>query len=310
MERGVEIMSILILGGAGFIGRNLARAMSDKGVDVLVYDRVPPMGGGRIRYFFGELGDMECLRGVIESEAVDTVVHCVSSLVPSSPLERLELEFSQVIQPSLRLFEHLARLGVRLVFLSSGGAVYGNWKGDPYVESDPLRPINYYGQSKVMMEEFIGLCHRTRGLDYIVLRPSNPFGPGQNIDGIQGVIAVAIGRILRGLPVTVFGDGENVRDYIFIDDCTATIAELLDKGAPNDVYNVCSGYHLSINEIIGLIETISGRKAVIDWQPARPSDSRRIVLNGSKTASLVGGNCLPIEVGMRHFYDYVSRDFK
>jgi UDP-glucose 4-epimerase len=303
-------MSVLILGGAGFIGRNLARTMSDRGVDALVYDRVPPMGGGRSRYFIGELGDLECLRGVIESEAVDTVVHCVSSLVPSSSLEHLEREFSQVIQPSLRLFEHLARLGIKLAFLSSGGTVYGNWKGVPYVEGDPLRPINYYGQSKAMMEEFIGLCHRTRGLDYIVLRPSNPFGPGQNIDGIQGVIAVAIGRILRGLPITVFGDGENVRDYIFIDDCTAIIAELLEKGVPNDVYNVGSGYHLSINEIVGILETISGRKAVIDWQPARASDSRRIVLDSSKTASVVGRTCLPIEAGMRRFYEYVSRDFE
>ena len=305
-------MRVLLLGGAGFIGSHLATALSLRGehaVSVLEptsasIDRIQHLP---IHLYRGSLSDTELLESILVQEDIQAVIHLVSTLVPGCGFADFEKEFEQVVAPSIRLMELCSKHHVKLVYFSSGGTVYGERSTfEPFTEKDTLAPISHYGWSKQMMEESIRYMHRTQGLRYLILRPSNAYGPGQNLHGRQGLIAVALGKALHKEAVSVWGDGIAVRDYIYIDDLVQATLSLLGKEAAFDkTFNVGSGVGYSVNDILRILKEVSGLEVSINYLPARQEDVSHVVLAIDKIREMIDFQPIGIQEGIRRFASFV-----
>lgn len=305
-------MRVLLLGGAGFIGSHLATALSLRGehaVSVLEptsasIDRIQHLP---IHLYRGSLSDTELLESILVQEDIQAVIHLVSTLVPGCGFTDFEKEFEQVVAPSIRLMELCSKHHVKLVYFSSGGTVYGERATlAQFTEKDALTPISHYGWSKQMMEESIRYMHRTQGLRYLILRPSNAYGPGQNLHGRQGLIAVALGKALRKEAVSVWGDGIAVRDYIYIDDLVQATLSLLGKEAAFDnTFNVGSGVGYSVNDILRILKEVSGLEVSINYLPARQEDVSHVVLAIDRIREMIDFQPIGIQEGIRRFASFV-----
>lgn len=305
---------ILFIGGAGFIGSNLVKTFvaEPEKYEVHVMEpsaaNVSRLEGLNVALHRGAISDTGALRRLIEEAGIDTVVHLVSTLIPGSSYEDYKNEFQNVIFPSVELMELCAQQGVKFVYFSSGGTIYGNRKDfRPFVETDTMAPISYYGWGKQMMENGIQFMHRTQGLDYLIVRPSNPYGHGQNIHGRQGLVAVAIGRLLEGKPVEVWGDGSAVRDYIYIDDLAKIFYLLVDSDVKNTELNLGSGRGYSVNDVLAFLKIASGVDFPIVYKNPRPVDVSNMVLDVSRLRSYVDVEFTPFMDGIRKFYNETTR---
>jgi UDP-glucose 4-epimerase len=173
----------------------------------------------------------------------------------------------------------------RVVFSSSGGTVYGVPRAVPITEEHPTNPLCSYGITKLAVEKYIALYHHLNGLDYRIIRFSNPYGPRQSIDSAQGAVAVFLGHALHNSPITVWGDGSVRRDYIHIDDAAAVCATAATRDIPPGIYNVGSGKSISVNELLDTIKSVVGRLPEIKRTPGRKIDVPENVLDTSKIHS-------------------------
>lgn len=304
---------LLFIGGAGYIGSNLIRTLKAKGFDIYVIEPegayIDRLDGLDIQLSHGSLNDVEFIKGFIEQYSIQIVVHLVSTLIPGSTYEDYKREYKNVIFPSIELMELCAERGVKFVYFSSGGTIYGN-RNDvlPFVENDPMAPISYYGWSKQMMENSILFMHRTKGLNYLIVRPSNPYGHGQNLYGKQGLVAVAIGKILKGEPIDVWGDGSAVRDYIYIDDLAKVFVQLIDKDVKNTTLNIGSGRGYSVNDVLAFLKIVTHKDFKIDYQNPRPVDVSNMVLDPRNLKQYVDIEFTPFMEGIRAFYEESKRE--
>ena len=301
--------NILFIGGAGFIGSNLIRCLKRQAskTDIYVLEpafaNVSRLEGEDMQIFRGELSDTDLVQSIIEANHIDTVVHLVATIIPGSSFEDYKREYQQVIFPTIELMQICAKRNIRFVYFSSGGTVYGNRSDmEPFKETDAMAPISYYGWSKQMMENSILYVHRTTGLNYLILRPSNPYGHGQNIHAKQGLIAVALGKILAGEPISVWGDGSNVRDYIYIDDLCQAVVQLLMQDVSNTTINIGSGVGTSINDIIEVLKDVVEEEVKVDYQPARSVDVSHMILDMTRLREYVDIELTPLRTGIERFY--------
>jgi UDP-glucose 4-epimerase len=305
---------ILFLGGAGFIGSNVIQALkkqecNDVSIFVLEpsFANVSRLDGEDVQIYRGELSDIDFVQSIIEANQIDTVVHLVATIIPGSTFEDYKREYQHVIFPTIELMQICAQRNIRFVYFSSGGTVYGNRTDmTPFKETDAMAPISYYGWSKQMMENSILYVHRTTGLKYLIVRPSNPYGHGQNIHAKQGLVAVALGKILAGEPITVWGDGSNVRDYIYIDDLCEAVVQLLEKEVCNTTINIGSGQGASINDIINVLKEVVSEKVKVDYQPARSVDVSHMILDTTRLQQYVNLKITPLREGIEAFYRQVK----
>lgn len=303
---------MLFIGGAGFIGSNLIKALGKNKYSITVIEPegadVRRLDGIDINIAMGSLDDVEFIKQVIDQQGIQIVVHLVSTLIPGSSYEDYKREYKNVIFPSIELMELCAQKGTRFVYFSSGGTIYGN-RNDvlPFIENDSMAPISYYGWSKQMMENSILYMHRTKGLDYLIVRPSNPYGHGQNLYGKQGLVAVAIGKILEGEPVEVWGDGSAVRDYIYIDDLAKIFVQLIDNDVKNTTLNIGSGRGYSVNDVLAFLKIVTQQDFKIQYQNPRPVDVSSMVLDLSNLKQYVDVEFTPFMDGIRLFYEESKR---
>lgn len=287
-------MKILLLGGAGFIGLNLVRALVRHGHDVHIADRsnilpsyvypVPKVAS----YHVITSENLAHLMATINDLNVECVIGLVSTLIPSSTQQDFEVELTQVITPTFRLLEHLAKRRVGFVYVSSGGTVYGPNDKTRIAETEPLRPINYYGYSKVLFEQYLAFVGRAQGLRHLILRPSNPFGPYQNPHRKQGLVAVAVDKALNGQPIEIWGDGSVVRDYLWVEDLAEAVAALmLKEDAWGQVFNIGSGRGHSIKDLLAMICEVTGKPMNIHYREARNVDVPRLVLDVSRLRKVI-----------------------
>lgn len=282
--------AITVIGAAGFVGRHMVRALAGAGHRVLALSRaaLPDSlpGVEQITGTFDRPGDyLYCL----SRSAV--VVHAASASTPGStagqPLSELRINLG----PTLALIEALQETpGCRLVYLSSGGSLYGNTAAGAATEEHLLRPRSYHGAGKVAAEHFIrAWAAQFRGRA-VILRPSNLYGPGQSLRSGFGIVPTAFDKILRHEPLTVWGDGLSVRDYLYIDDfvelCRAVIAAPMRPGV--DVVNAASGIGVSVDELLRAIETVTGRTLARHYDPTRPVDLLQVTLDIGKAGSRYG----------------------
>ena len=301
--------NILFLGGAGFIGSNLIRTLIGRKNDIKVYVLEPSfanisrLDGMEVQVFRGTLQDIDFVQSIIEANHIDTIVHLVATIIPGSTFEDYKREYQQVIFPTIELMQYCAQKDIQFVYFSSGGTVYGNRTDmTPFKETDPMAPISYYGWSKQMMENSILYVHRTAGLKYLIVRPSNPYGHGQNIHAKQGLIAVALGKILAGDPIVVWGDGSNVRDYIYIDDLCEVLSQLLEKDVCNTTLNIGSGVGASINDIIQVLRDVVSEEVQVEYQPARKVDVSHMILDTTHLKQYVNVEFTSLVEGVNRFY--------
>ena len=232
-------------------------------------------------------------------------------MVPGCNYNDYKQEFENVIFPTVRLMQLCSKMKVQFVFFSSGGTVYGERKTVvPFLETDPKEPISYYGLSKQMIENSILFENRVSNLQYLILRPSNPFGPGQNINGRQGLIAVALGKVLSGEPITIWGDGSSIRDYIYISDLAKIVTDLLEANTSNLIVNIGSGKGYSIKQVLNIINNIVDEEIQVEYTPSRKNDVSNMILDTTLLKTLVRVNNTPIELGIKQFYEYEKKRVK
>ncbi len=173
------MQNLLFIGGAGFIGSNIIRTMQTEKANIFVLEPsfadVHRLDGLKVNVFRGDLINTDYVSSIVETNKIDTIVHLVSTIIPGSSFEDYKREYQTVIFPSIELMQLCAQKGIRFVYFSSGGTVYGNrLTKEPFVETEPMNPISYNGLSKQTMENSIHYVHRTMELNYLILRPSYP----------------------------------------------------------------------------------------------------------------------------------------
>ena len=303
---------ILFIGGAGFIGSAVIKEWISSNREesrVIVLEpllaNVSRIEGAPVELLRGNISDIDLIETVIKLNNIRKVVHLVSTMVPGCGYDEYKQEFENVIFPTVRLMQLCSRLDVQFVYFSSGGTVYGERKTlQPFVETDPKEPISYYGLSKQMIENSILFEHRMSNLRYLILRPSNPYGHGQNLHGRQGLIAVALGKILAGEPITIWGDGSSIRDYIYIDDLAKVVVKLLKTDVSNMTLNIGSSKGYSVREIIKVLSEIAEEDIRVKYTPSRKNDVSNMILDTSMLKSLVNIKLTSLEEGVKNFYQY------
>jgi UDP-glucose 4-epimerase len=254
----------LVLGGGGFLGINLSNALALAGAQVHAYGRSLSLAGSlvpSVRWTTADFADRQTLATAIES--VDYVFHLVSSSTPSSANADPIADVNANLVATLGLLEICrVRPIKRLVFVSSGGTVYGVPQAVPISETAPTDPVSAYGIHKIAIEKYLALYHRLYQLDYVVLRVANPYGPMQLARKNQGVIAAFLQHALADEPIEIWGTGEVVRDFVYVDDVVRALTMAAVHQSASRVFNVGSGAGISLNTVLDSIEHVLDRGAV------------------------------------------------
>lgn len=308
--------NLLFIGGAGFIGSSIIKEfLPNKSYHVIVLEppfaNISRLEGLNITILRGNLSNIDFIETIIKKFRIIKVVHLVSTMVPGCGYEDYKQEFENVIFPTVRLMQLCSRENIQFIYFSSGGTVYGERKTlEPFVETDPKEPISYYGLSKQMIENSIQFEHRVSNLQYLVLRPSNPYGHGQNIHGRQGLIAVSFGKIFSGEPITIWGDGSSVRDYIYIDDLSKAVAKLLETDVINTTINIGSGVGYSVKQIIDAIKEIVTEDVKVEYSPSRKNDVSNMILSNETLMKYLDFDFTPLKEGISLFYKNVKQNIE
>jgi UDP-glucose 4-epimerase len=285
----------LILGGCGFIGRHVALKLARLGHSVVLADRVAPRCEfpddvrARITWTQVDMAAID-LEPLISGAA--TIHHYAWGSIPATanadPLDDL----SANVIPTLRLLEAIKhRINPpRLIFISSGGTVYGKLRHVPVREDHPLAPLTAYGASKAAVELYLNHYRSVYGLDCRVARLANPYGAGQDLARGQGAVTTFLHRALTGRPIDIWGDGEIVRDYIHISDAAAGLVAVACAPQTDGpwIFNIASGQGVSLNGIVAVVEARIGRTLEVRHEPGRPFDVPISVLDVTLARSVLG----------------------
>lgn len=285
-------MRILVTGGAGFIGSNVADRFVALGHEVAVFDNlstgfrefVPP--GARL--FEGDLADPQAVARCVGEFRPEIVDHHAAQIdvrrSVSDPLHDARVN----VLGSIGLLQACTAHGVRkLVYASTGGAIYGEGRELPATEDHPVNPEAPYGASKHAVEHYLYLWRLLHGLDYTVLRYPNVYGPRQNPHGEAGVNAIFIGRMLAGERPRIFGDGQAVRDYLYVDDVVEANVRALTRGS-GEIVNLGTGVATSVNDIVRELRAILDFRDEAIHDAPRAGEVQRIFLDASRAKRVLG----------------------
>jgi UDP-glucose 4-epimerase len=238
---------------------------------------------------------------------IDVVFHLISTTVPKTSNDDPAFDVMSNVVETINLLEKCVERGVKkVVFLSSGGTVYGAPDSLPVTEDHPTNPECSYGITKLTIEKYLALFHLLYGLDYVVVRPSNPYGPRQNPLGIQGAISVFLGRIVGDKPIEIWGDGEVVRDYVFIEDLVDGIYRAATQTTSSRIFNLGSGEGHSLNTIVDIMRRTNGGDVRVVYAMKRSFDVPRIYLDIRRaTDELAWRPVTPFEVGIRKSWEFI-----
>ena len=277
---------VLLLGGTGFVGKCLAARLKTLGKKCYIVGRNASMIHNEVSgdYYVSSLDNIQMLKELLPRCRV--VIHLASDTTPGASVLQPTLEVTSNLLPSLRLLEELQKYShLSLVYVSTGGAIYGDYCGDKATEEMQVLPQSYYGAGKAAFEQFIHAYVKQTGNHAIILRPSNLYGPGQPYRPGFGIIPTIFHHLSNSKTMEVWGDGEIVRDYLYIDDfidCCVKIINDLHGEYKARVYNVGSGNGTSLNTLFNMIESISTYKVKRNYSPVRAVDVNKVVLDGSR----------------------------
>ena len=301
-------MKILVTGGAGFIGSHvLERLARDKGNTITVLDNLDsgiaeniPSGAAFIRE---DIRSSKIIN-IFQENTFDAVIHLAAqTMVPYSiahPNEDADINLIGLIN----VLEAARLNGVKSVVFSSSAAVYGNSINLPLKENETLVPTSFYGITKMTTEHYLRVYHELYGINTTVLRFANVYGERQGIGGEGGVVCIFSQKISENQSIDVFGDGEQTRDFVYVKDIAKAICGAIEhKGF--GIYNVSTNTEVSVNELIGAFEKVSGKKIQVNYLPARAGDIYRSVLSNKalKTEFKIDA-FTSLEEGLNNTYNY------
>jgi UDP-glucose 4-epimerase len=277
-------MKAVVIGGNGFIGTHLIEFLIRDGVDVRVFDRYPSQftqPKKEVEYLIGDLGNHGVLAEIVED--ADWVFHLAYTTLPKTSNDDPVYDVRSNLIDTLQLLQSCKEASVKkVIFVSSGGTVYGVPQTVPILESHPTDPICSYGITKLAIEKYLHLYFHLYGLDYAVTRISNPYGEGQNPNAKQGAIGVFLGRVARGEAIEIWGKGDVVRDYLHIDDAAEALIKAARYKAAAEhprIFNIGSGVGHSLNEIVSEIKAVVDREVIVEYKPSRSLDVQANVLD-------------------------------
>ena len=284
---------IAVLGGLGFMGSHICRALLQHDYHVTIFDR-PSASRSLISDIAAQPeiveGDISLADDVLGAIAeADVVINLVHTTVPGSSMKDPAYDVTSNVVASVNWLSRLPETKVRqLLYVSSGGTVYGRPLTDPIDETHPTDPISSYGITKLTIEKYVALYASQFGIDYRILRPSNVYGAGQQLRSGQGVIGVMAERALRGEALEIWGTGESQRDYLHVDDLVTAMLMILKYTGQRRIFNVSGGEGHSVLDIIAILREQLGFASEIHFSPARKFDVPRNVLDSSLLHSETG----------------------
>jgi UDP-glucose 4-epimerase len=293
---------VLLLGGGGFLGGHIAEAILENGLRVRIFDRARTSSDNalpaNVEFVEGDFGNRGDVAAAVDG--CDIVVHLVSTTQPKSSNDDPVHDLQTNLIPTVRFLEVARQKGIkRVIFASSGGTIYGVPTRLPIREDDATRPVCSYGIHKLGVECYLHLYHSLYGMDYRVLRMSNPYGERQRVDSSQGAVAVFLDRALRRQVIEIWGDGSVVRDYVHVKDVARAFLLAAKHTGPYKIFNIGSGHGVALNDLLTAIESLLGRNVERCYLPSRSFDVPVNVLDISRAADYLGWQPeLTLEAGL------------
>ena len=304
-------MKILMTGGAGFIGSAVAQAYLRQGHAVVVVDDLSTGKKERVPaeaiFYDSDIRDAAKLRAIFEKEKPDVVNHHAAQANADASVKDPVADYETNILGLITVLECCKEHGVKRIIFSSSAAVYGDKKPakDGLKEDDALFQISPYGASKMTSELYLRCYWNLYKIPFVILRYANVYGQHQD-GGEAGVVPIFIRAMLTGTPCTIFGDGEQTRDYIFVEDVVAANVAALTKG-DNDVFNVGTGVQTSVNQLTAMLKESVG-KGTTEWGAERPGDIRHSFLNSDKAKKVLGWHAeTPLTEGLKKTVEWFEK---
>ncbi len=312
-----EARTVLVTGGAGFIGSHVAEAYLARGWSVTIVD---DLSSGRVanvpagaEFVQMDVRDQRLQRLFEERGGFELVNHHAAQIDVRESVAQPRFDAEVNVCGLLNILEAAHKWGTRrLVFISSGGVVYGQAEERPISERAPKRPDSPYGVSKLVGELYLRCFRRLHGLDYVALRYANVYGPRQDPHGEAGVVAIFSNRILAGQPITIFGTGEQTRDYVYVGDVVAAnmhVSEIpLGDGAELDdrAFNVGTGKETSVKALANALMEAAGRQVPVEFAAARPGELEWSCLNADRLAGLGWEPAVGLPEGLAETYRWIA----
>ena len=308
----IKLQTVLVTGGAGFIGSHLVDRLIEKGHEVLIIDNLSTgkkenlnpayfVGTGpKAKFYEIDIQDPG-ISGIFKKEKPDVVFHYAAQIDVRKSVEDPIGDAKINILGSLNLIQNFVQVkqrinprqsipGNKFIFASSGGAIYGDSSVIPTPENFSLNPQSPYGVAKLTIEKYLDFYNKAYGLDYVALRYSNVYGPRQDSRGEAGVVAIFIDKLLHKQVPTIFGSGEQTRDFVFVKDAVDAALKALDLllSGKSAVFNVGTNKETSINTLYSLILEKTGKSAQPNFAPSKIGDIKRSCLDCSKIKKELG----------------------
>ncbi len=303
-------MRVLVTGGAGFIGSHLTDALFARGDQVAVIDDLSSGRAARLgpratlqQTSVADAAAVTALASRVEPEAI---FHLAAQIDVRTSVNNPAADAAVNITGTINVLEAARTVGARVVFASTGGALYGASARVPSPEGLLPEPEAAYGTAKYCAECYIGLYNRAHRARHAVLRLGNVYGPRQDPSGEAGVVSIFCGRALRGQRPVVYGDGSQTRDYVYVGDVVDAFLAAVDAGQPG-TWNIGTGAETSVLDLITLIGQAAGRELQPLFAPARPGELQRSALDGTRAARDLGWKATtPLHEGVTAAYHWVQ----
>jgi len=302
---------ILVTGGAGFIGSHVVDLFLEKGYEVIILDDLSTGRESNInskaKFYKMDIRDPK-IRNVFEVERPDYISHHAAQMDVRRSVAQPLFDADVNVLGSINLIECAKEFGVKhFVYISTGGAVYGEPERVPCDETHPINPICQYGASKHTVEHYLFMYQVNYGLNYTVLRYPNVYGPRQNPHGEAGVVAIFSGKMLAGESVTINGDGDQTRDYVYVGDCSYANYLAVSVDHKPGIYNLGWGLPTSVNDIFYALSKITQFPHAAKYGPAKVGETRHIYLDATKAKANLGwAPTLTLEEGLEKTVAYLK----
>lgn len=304
-------MKILITGGAGFIASHIANAYLDRGHEVVIVDNLKTGRRENIdqRAMFYEVDIRhQAMNDIVDREKPDLINHHAAQMDVRASVADPKYDADVNLLGFLNLMQLAVRHRVKkVIFASTGGAIYGEQDYFPADENHPCRPLSPYGITKFATEKYLYFYQHAYNLPYVVLRYANVYGPRQNPHGEAGVVAIFAQRLLRGDEAVINGDGKQTRDFVFISDVVQANVNALGFDQ-SDIFNIGTGHETDINAVFQEIAKASGSSQPEIHAPAKPGEQQRSVIDSGKARAVLGWQpTIPLVDGIRQTVDYFRK---
>lgn len=288
-------MKIVIFGGGGFIGSTIADRLLKDSHELRIFERprVEPhrqfVAGEKVEWLTGDLMSVHDVSSAIDG--ADVVLHLVSTTLPKSSNDDPIYDVQSNLVATLQLLNVMVAQHVRkIIFISSGGTVYGDPSYLPIDEMHPTEPRVSYGITKLAIEKYMLMYQHLHGIKANILRVANPFGERQRVETAQGAVGVFLSKAIQNQPLEIWGDGSATRDYVYISDVAEAFAKAVDYDGEKSIFNISSGAGTSLNELIAILERVLGRDVARHYQPGRSFDVPVSILDNSLARQELGWN--------------------